>query len=201
LTINYFSISQQWPWSLRLKTILSKLLISACYILSFLTMFYIILESYHWLEQFSMFSISDLVSVSLTFAKKIPCEVLTKARCTKFDYNIGFLQHFSIFSDSKLEITFGNPVLISGNKRDQMALDRSPQPSNSSEQLPRQASWPSFMTIESKMWPPVFTRLFNIWVVWPSFWPKVNHIRTWPRNHQNKLLDEFQGYFDQNSSH
>jgi hypothetical protein len=34
-----------------------------------------------------------------------------------------------------------------------MALDRSPDPSNSPEQLPRQAFWPSFMTGKSKMWP------------------------------------------------
>jgi hypothetical protein len=34
-----------------------------------------------------------------------------------------------------------------------MALDRSPDPSNSSEQLSRQAFWPDFMTGESKMWP------------------------------------------------
>jgi hypothetical protein len=39
------------------------------------------------------------------------------------------------------------------NKRAMMALDRSPDPSNSSEQLTRQAFWPSFMTGESKMWP------------------------------------------------
>jgi hypothetical protein len=32
-----------------------------------------------------------------------------------------------------------------------MALDRSPDPSNSSKQLPRQAVLPSFMTGESKM--------------------------------------------------
>jgi hypothetical protein len=33
-----------------------------------------------------------------------------------------------------------------------MALDRSPDLSNSSKQLPRQAFWPSLMTGESKMW-------------------------------------------------
>jgi hypothetical protein len=40
------------------------------------------------------------------------------------------------------------------NKRAKMALDRSPDPSNSSEQLHWQAFWPSFITGESKMWPP-----------------------------------------------
>jgi hypothetical protein len=39
------------------------------------------------------------------------------------------------------------------NKRAMMALDRSPDLSNSSKQLPRQAFWPSLMTGESKMWP------------------------------------------------
>jgi hypothetical protein len=38
------------------------------------------------------------------------------------------------------------------NKRAMMALDRSPELSNSSKQLPRQAFWPSLMTGESKMW-------------------------------------------------
>jgi hypothetical protein len=37
------------------------------------------------------------------------------------------------------------------NNRDMMALDRSPDPSKSSERLPRQAFGLSFMTGESKM--------------------------------------------------
>jgi hypothetical protein len=41
------------------------------------------------------------------------------------------------------------------NKRAIMALDRSPDPSTASKQCLRQASWPSLMTIESKMWPLV----------------------------------------------
>jgi hypothetical protein len=43
----------------------------------------------------------------------------------------------------------------------------------------------------------VSTRFFHIWIVWPSFWPQVTYIPTWPRNYQNKLSDQFQGYSDQ----
>jgi hypothetical protein len=43
----------------------------------------------------------------------------------------------------------------------------------------------------------VWTRFFNIWTVWPIYWPKATHIQSWPTNHQIKLWDQFQGYFDQ----
>jgi hypothetical protein len=31
----------------------------------------------------------------------------------------------------------------------------------------------------------VLTRFFHILAVWPSFWPQITNIRTWPRNHGN----------------
>jgi hypothetical protein len=72
------------------------------------------------------------------------------------------------------------------NKIAKMVLNRSPDPSNSSEQLLRQASWPSLMTIEIKMWPLECSQGFSLFgqsvvVIGPR----------WPRNHQNKLADQF----------
>jgi hypothetical protein len=37
----------------------------------------------------------------------------------------------------------------------------------------------------------VLTSFFHIWAVWPSFWFQATRIRTWHRNHQNKLSDQF----------
>jgi hypothetical protein len=43
----------------------------------------------------------------------------------------------------------------------------------------------------------VLRRFFQIWTVWPSFWPKTTHIRTWHRSHKNNLPDKFPEYLDQ----
>jgi hypothetical protein len=87
------------------------------------------------------------------------------------------------------------------NKRSKMVLDHSPDPSNSSEQLPR-----SNLTMFHDRWVKnvthrVITRIIHISWVWPSFWPKVTHTITWPWNYHNKLSDQFPEYLDQNSSH
>jgi hypothetical protein len=83
-----------------------------------------------------------------------------------------------------------------------MALDCSPDPSNSSELLSRHASWPRYMTGESNMWPLEYKQGFSKFEQCHLvFDPMVTNIQTWPRNHQNKLSDQFPGYSDQNSSH
>jgi hypothetical protein len=35
--------------------------------------------------------------------------------------------------------------------------------------------------------------VFHIWAVWPSFWPQVNHIKTWPRNQHFWLVSKICG--------
>jgi hypothetical protein len=68
--------------------------------------------------------------------------------------------------------------------------------------------WPMFKLIRAKTYTSILTkfddnwvrnvttrmliRFSQIWAVWPSFPPQVTHIRTWPRNHQNKLSDNLQ---------
>jgi hypothetical protein len=37
------------------------------------------------------------------------------------------------------------------------------------------------------MWPIVYTRFFNIWAVWPSFWTQVTLIQIWPRNYKKNF--------------
>jgi hypothetical protein len=41
----------------------------------------------------------------------------------------------------------------------------------------------------------VLARVFHIWTVWPSFWPQMTNIRTWPRNKLNNLLINFQDFW------
>jgi hypothetical protein len=73
--------------------------------------------------------------------------------------------------------------------------------SNSSNQLTRQASWPSLMRIESQCKYKSINNGFPYLGIVTYFWPQVIHNQTWPTNHQNNLPDQFQGYLDQNSSH
>jgi hypothetical protein len=61
---------------------------------------------------------------------------------------------FNLFCNNNHQLTGIKEYSIKiFNKRTKMALDRSPDPLNSSEQLPRQAFSPSFMTGESKIRP------------------------------------------------
>jgi hypothetical protein len=49
------------------------------------------------------------------------------------------------------------------------------------------------------------TRVLKIFfyfkLLWPSFWPDMTNLSTWPRNHQNNLPDKFPKYLNQNCSH
>ena len=72
-------------------------------------------------------------------------------------------------------------------KRAKMALVRSPDPSNSSEYLPRQAFWPSFMTGQSKMWLSIFEQCDLVFDPrWPIFELDIEIIKT---NFQTNFQD------------
>jgi hypothetical protein len=73
------------------------------------------------------------------------------------------------------------------NKRAKMALVRSSDPSNSSEYLPRQAFWPSFMTGQSKMWLSIFEQCDLVFYPrWPIFELDLEIIKT---NFQTNFQD------------
>jgi hypothetical protein len=112
-------------------------------------------------------------------------------------YPISILWKMPVFNE-KHAVTSSNCSLTI-NKRTKMALDRSLDPSTTSEQCLRQASWPSLMTIESKMWPLVCLQSFSIFgqcdLAFDPRWP------IFKLDLENKLADQFPGYLDNNRSH